>query len=183
MTLPVFGQEVKGFKNEYLDDFAITRRQLIQLAQATPSDKFAWRPAKDVRSTAEVYNHIATGNFLLLSATGVKLPSEFYADGPAAGKDPMAIVRRNMQLEKSVTTKDQVVRMLESSLDAVREEFSKATEADLEKPADFFGQKTTVRRIYLRIFAHVNEHMGQSIAYARMNGIVPPWSRGQNGTP
>ena len=172
-----FGQQIKGFKNEFLDDFAGTRRQLIQLAQATPPDKFGWRPAKDVRSAGEVYMHIATGNFLLLSLTGVKLPTEFYQE--AAAKDPMAIVRRNMQMEKSVTAKDQVFRILEASLDAVRDEFSKATEADLEKPADFFGEKTTVRRVYLRILAHVNEHMGQSIAYARMNGIVPPWSRPQ----
>lgn len=183
MTLPAAsGQEVREFKNEYLDDFATTRRQLIQLAEATPVDKFGWRPAKDVRSVAEVYNHIATGNFLLLSATGVRLPSEFYA-APPAGKDQMALVRQNLQMEKSITAKDQIVRMLEASLDAVRDEFSKASDADLEKPVDFFGQKATVRRIYLRILAHVNEHMGQSIAYARMNGIVPPWSRGQSSAP
>jgi hypothetical protein len=49
----------------------------------------------------------------------------------------------------------------------------------LDQPADFFGERTTVRRIYLRIFAHVNEHYGQSVAYARVNGIVPPWSQTQ----
>ena len=180
MTLPaVSGQEVRGFKNEYLDDFAVTRRQLVQLAHAIPLDKFGWRPAKDVRSIGEVYTHIAAGNYLLLSFTGVKPPLEFYEEAAATGKDPMALVRRNLQLEKSVTAKGQVVRMLEASLDAVRDHFSQASDPDLEKPADFFGEKTTVRRIYLRILAHVNEHMGQSIAYARMNGIVPPWSRPQ----
>ena len=51
--------------------------------------------------------------------------------------------------------------------------------AELDRPADFFGEQTTVRRIYLRIFAHVNEHYGQSVAYARLNGIVPPWSQTQ----
>jgi len=70
-----------------------------------------------------------------------------------------------------------VMRMLMSSLGEVRDRFSQLTSAELERPADFFGEKTTVRGIYLRIFAHVNEHYGQSIAYARVNGVVPPWSR------
>jgi uncharacterized damage-inducible protein DinB len=59
----------------------------------------------------------------------------------------------------------------------VRDNFSKANEASLNAPADFFGTKTTVRAIYLRILVHNNEHMGQSVAYARMNGVVPPWSQ------
>ena len=180
-TVCAFGQEVRGFKNEYLDDFAVTRRQLIQLAQAMPADKYVWRPGKDVRSVSEVYLHIATGNFLLLSITGVKLPSEYYTAAEAASKDLMALFRRNLELEKSISGKDRVVRMLESSLDAVRDQFSKASDADLDKSADFFGEKTTVRRVYLRILAHVNEHMGQSVAYARSNGIAPPWSRPQGG--
>ena len=175
------GQEVRGFKNEYLDDFAVTRRQLIQLARAMPDGKYEWRPGKDVRSVSEVYVHIAVGNYLLLSLTGVQLPSEYYTAAEAASKDPMILFRRNLELEKSVSGKDRVVRILESSLNAVRDQFSKASDADLDKSADFFGEKTTVRRVFLRILAHVNEHMGQSVAYARSNGIAPPWSRPQGG--
>jgi len=63
-----------------------------------------------------------------------------------------------------------------SSLDEVRNRFSQLTPAELDRPTDFFGEQTTVRGVYLRIFAHVNEHYGQSVAYARVNGIVPPWS-------
>jgi uncharacterized damage-inducible protein DinB len=171
------GQEVRGFKNEYLDDFAITRRQLIQLAQRMPPDKYPWRPGKDVRSVGEVYVHIAAGNYLLLSVTGVKLPPEYYP----ASKDLKSTLSRSQELEKLISGKDNTVRMLEASLDAVRDQFSKATDEDLEKPVEFFGERTTVRRIYLRILAHVNEHMGQSVAYARSNGIAPPWSRPQPG--
>lgn len=173
------GEEVRGFKNEYLDDFAITRRQLIQLAQRMPPDKYTWRPGKDVRSVGEVYVHIAVGNYLLLSVTGVKLPTEYYP----ASKDLQSTLSRSQELEKSISGKDNTVRMLEASLDAVRDQFSKATDEDLEKPAEFFGEKTTVRRIYLRILAHVNEHMGQSIAYARTKGIAPPWSVPRTGAP
>ena len=175
-------EQVAGFKNEYLDDFAVTSRQVVQLAEAMPAEKYAWRPGEGVRSASEVYVHIAAGNFLLLALAGVKPPDEYFPRELASGKDSVqAIIEHNTKLEKSITEKDKVGRMLKASLDAVREQFSKLTPADLDKPADFFGDKTTVRRVYLRILAHVNEHMGQSIAYARVNGVVPPWSRAQSG--
>ena len=91
-----------------------------------------------------------------------------------------ALYHQNLRMEKSIAAKDQVVKMLQKSLDAVREQFSQLSAADLEKPANFFGEQTTVRRVYLRIFAHANQHMGQAIACARINGIVPPWSRPKN---
>jgi uncharacterized damage-inducible protein DinB len=180
ITAGVRAQEAGGFKSEYLDDFGQTCQHLVQLAAAMPADKFGWRPGTGVRSVSEVYVHVATGNFLLLALTGVKLPAEYYPDiKPTAKGEPdmHAILQRTGELEKTVTNKEQVQQMLKASLDSVREQFSKLTPVELDKPADFFGHKTTVRGIYLRIFAHVNEHYGQSIAYARVNGVVPPWSK------
>ena len=174
------GQNASSLKTEYLDDFAETCKHLEQLSQTTPTNKYAWRPGAGVRSVSEVYVHIATGNFLLLSLTGVKLPAEYFPNLPtgANGKpNTQAVFKRMGELEKTVTDKNAVTRMLKSSLDEVRSRFSQSTAAELDRPADFFGEKTTVRRIYLRIFAHVNEHYGQSIAYARVTGIVPPWSQ------
>jgi uncharacterized damage-inducible protein DinB len=169
--------QVTGFKNEYLDDFNTTSKQLIQLAEAVPDAKYGWRPGDGVRSVSEVYVHIAAGNFLLLGVTGVKPPADYFLPTGATGKDAVQAVLAQMQkLEKTVTKKDDVVKMLKASLDSVRDHFSSANAADLDQPVEFFGQKTTVRRIYIRIIAHVNEHYGQSIAYARMNGIKPPWS-------
>lgn len=179
-SVAAHAQETSGFKAEYLYDFVSMGQHLVQLAAAMPVDKYGWRPGAGVRSVSEVYVHVAAGNFLLLSLTGVKLPAEYFPGiKPAANgaPDPNAIFQRMTELEKTVTNKDQVQQMLKTSLDAVREQFSKLTPEDLDKPADFFGHKTTVRGIYLRIFAHVNEHYGQSIAYARMNGVVPPWSK------
>jgi uncharacterized damage-inducible protein DinB len=170
-------QPVAGFKNEILDDYNITSKQLVQLAEAVPDSKYGWRPADGVRSVSEVYVHLAAGNFLLLGVTGVKPPADYFLLAGATGKDAVQAVLAQMQkLEKTVTKKDDVVKMLKASLDSVRDHFSSATAADLDQPVEFFGQKTTVRRIYLRIIAHVNEHYGQSIAYARVNGIKPPWS-------
>ena len=173
-------QEAGGFKTEYLNDFETTSQHLVQLAAAMPADKYSWRPGTGVRSVSEVYVHIAAGNFLLLSLTGVKLPAEYFPGIKATANgapDPKAIFQRMSELEKTVTNKDQVQQLLKASLDEVREQLSKLTPVELDKPADFFGQKTTARGIYLRIFAHVNEHYGQSIAYARVNGVVPPWSK------
>jgi len=172
-------QEAGGFKTEYLNELSGTSEHLLQLAEAMPADKYGWRPGTGVRSTGEVYIHIALGNFLLLGMTGVKPPAEYYPDVKmkADGPDVEAINQRDVVLAKTVQGKEQVQRLLKMSLDAVREHFSTLSAADLDKPADFFGKKTTVRGIYLRILAHVNEHYGQSIAYARMNGIVPPWSK------
>ena len=172
------GQETSGFQAEYLYEFVPLGQHLVQLAGAMPADKYGWRPRTGVRSVSEVYVHVAGGNFLLLSLTGVKLPAEYFPGiKPTAngGPDPNAIFHRTTELEKTVTNKDQVQQILKESLDAVREQLSKLTPEDLDKPADFFGHKTTVRGIYLRIFAHLNEHYGQSIAYARVNGVVPPW--------
>jgi hypothetical protein len=112
----------------------------------------------------------------------VKLPAEYFPNvtTDARGKpDTHAVFKRMSGLEKTVTEKGAVTRMLKSSLDEVRNRFSQSTSAELDRPADFFGEQTTVRRVYLRIFAHVNEHYGQSVAYARVNGILPPWSQTQ----
>jgi uncharacterized damage-inducible protein DinB len=173
-------QQSSGFKSEYLNEFNETSDHLVQLANAVPADKFGWRPGPGVRSVSEVYVHIATANFLLLGLMGVKLPAEYYPDikPTADGKpDLKAIFARTSELEKTVSNKDQVISMLKQSIDAVRDHFSNATAADLDKPTKFFGRDTTVRGIYLRLLAHINEHYGQSVAYARVNGIVPPWSK------
>jgi uncharacterized damage-inducible protein DinB len=175
LAVNVFAQDVNGFKDDYRTDFEDTAKQLVQLAQAMPAEKYGWRPGEGVRSVSEVYVHIAAGNFLLLSLTGVKLPSEYYPTN-LDPKDPRALIKQNSELEKKITSKADVVKMLQASLDALQENFAKTTAADLDRQLDFFGEKTTVRRIYLRMFAHCNEHMGQSVAYARMNGVVPPWS-------
>ncbi len=178
MTLPLGAQDPAAYKREYLGELGYAGKNVIALAQAMPAEKYAWRPGAGVRSASEVYMHIAAGNFLLLEVVGQKAPEDLYGKLEASGRERMmALIKRNAELEKTVTEKQRVVALLERSLAAVREAFEKASAADLDKPVDFFGRPTTVRGVYLRLLAHVNEHMGQSVAYARVNGIVPPWSR------
>jgi uncharacterized damage-inducible protein DinB len=144
----------------WIPELTLTSRQLLQLAEATPAEKFAWRPAPGVRSISEVYMHLAAGNFWLLEHAGVTPP----ADASKMPNDP----------EKSVTKKADVIQWLGSSLDAVRKGYEGA---DRQKKVQFFGKETTSEQVFLRILIHNNEHMGQSIADARMNGVVPPWSK------
>ena len=134
-------------------------RQLVALAEATPENKFAWRPAPGVRSTSEVYMHIALANFYLLSVTGPKMPEDM-KEG----------------LETSVTSKAEVIKWLKRSLEAVKEAHLAAKPEDLERKVTVAKRDATVDGMYLRILVHNNEHMGQLIAYARMTGVKPPWS-------
>lgn len=151
-----------GVAEGWLGEFDHASRQLVQLAEATPAEKFAWRPAEGVRSIAEVYMHIAVANHLLLSRTGLGPAFDF----SKLGKSP----------EKGITDKPGVIAFLKESQEAVR---AAHKSADHAKRTKLFNKDVTAGDVFLRILVHNHEHMGQSIAYARVNGIVPPWSGGQ----
>lgn len=149
-----------GFFEGYSGEWNHVSQQLIALAEATPADKFSWRPAEGVRSTSEVYMHLVRANFLMLDALGHKTPADF-----------------KPEMQTSVTAKADVIRWLKQSLDAVQETRAAAKPEDLQKKVKIFGIDTTEDAIFLRLIIHDNEHMGQLIAYARMTGVVPPWSK------
>ena len=169
-------QAASAFQTELLNDWSGTRDHLLQLAAAIPADKYNWRPRDGVRSVSEVFVHIAGGNYLMLAVMGVKPPTEYFPNAPARVTGP-DLFPRMRALEKTITQKDDVIRMLKDSLDQFRDHFPQLTEADLDRPVEFFGDKTTVRGMVLRLFAHDNEHYGQMVAYARVIGVVPPWSK------
>jgi len=156
-----------GFKAEFLISFDDAENKVLALAKAMPAEKYSWRPGAGVRSAGEVYVHIANGNRLLLALTGGMPPQEEF----------MKMVRENEQREKGVTGKDKIAADVEASFKEVRKALDEATEESLGKSIKFFGEDTTPRAVYLSILEHVSEHLGQEIAYARINGVVPPWSR------
>lgn len=158
----VLHAQLEGLWQGYDGEWGHVSRQLIALAEATPEEKFAWRPAAGVRSMSEVYMHVALANFYLLSVTGPKLPADM--------KSP--------DLEKTVTSKADVIDWLKRSLDAVKAARASLKPGDFQRKVKINGKDATVDGMYLRIIIHDNEHMGQLIAYARMNGIAPPWSKG-----
>ena len=86
-----------------------------------------------------------------------------------------ADMKENM--EKAVTSKEEVIKWLKRSLEAVRTAHAAVTPADLQRKVRIADRDATVDGMYLRIIIHDNEHMGQLIAYARMTGVAPPWSQ------
>ena len=158
---PVFAQTApEGIWQGYDGEWRHVSSQLLALAEATPEEKFSWRPAPGVRSTSEVYMHIAIANFYLLSVTGPKMPPEL-----------------TLEKEKSVTSKAEVINWLKRSQDAVKQAHLAVTPKDLQRKVHIEDRDATVDGMYLRIIVHANEHMGQLVAYARMSGVVPPWSK------
>ena len=151
----------EGVGQGYDGELKHVTSQLVALAEATPAEKFAWRPAPGIRSTSEVYMHIAIANFYFLSVVGKeKMPAEI-----------------TQNFEKSVTAKADVISWLKRSLEAARTTRSTETPAAMARKVEFLKQSTTADAVYLRLIIHCNEHMGQLIAYARSSGVIPPWSK------
>lgn len=153
-----------GFITDMIRQLDRAKGQLVSLESATPQEKFTWRPAEGVRSISEVYLHIADANYLFMSFGGVKPPIDM--------KDMTDQKKR----EGATTDKAKIAAALNASFDWTKNALSTMTDADLEKPVDMFGNKTSFRNALITMFGHLHEHLGQSIAYARLNGVVPPWT-------
>lgn len=148
-----------GFRGEFVDDLADVEDKITQLASSIPAEKYSWRPAPGVRSISEVFMHIAGGNYFLATFVGAQPPSDLPQD-----------------LER-VTGKTAVLAELKKSFDYVRRVIAAESDNDLEKSVNLFGKPATHRYVFTTMLNHLHEHLGQSIAYARMNGVMPPWSR------
>jgi uncharacterized damage-inducible protein DinB len=151
---------VTGYRSEVLAEVMIQEDKFLRLADAIPADKFNWRPAPDVRSFAEVFLHVSAANYNLYKLVGTPPPSTV----------DLKI------LEKFTTDKAKVIATLKDSFAHARKAITDMPDANLEKSLDWFGGKNTQRGILLFIVRHAAEHLGQSIAYARFVGIVPPWT-------
>ena len=151
---------VTGYRSEVMAEVMVQEDKLTRLAEAIPTDKFTWRPGDDTRSFAEVFLHISAANYNLYKLVGTPPPA--------------AIDVKN--LEKSTTDKAKVMATLKDSFDHAKKAIKAMSDADLEKSMDWFGGKNTERGILLFIVRHTAEHLGQSIAYARFVGVVPPWT-------
>ena len=147
-----------GFLAEFSKDFDGVSKKLLDLAGATPAEKFSYRPTEEVRTVSEVYIHTALANFFLAQALGIEAPE-------AASQDA----------EKTVTKKEDVIEMLELSQKHVRDAIAQTD--DLEAIVEVFGGERSKRAVLMIVAGHSHEHLGQSIAYARSAGVVPPWSR------
>jgi len=151
---------VTGYRSEVMAEVMVQEDKLTRLAEAIPAEKYTWRPAEDTRSFAEVFLHISAANYNLYKLIGTPPPANVEVKN----------------LEKSTTDKTKVIATLKDSFAHAKQAIKAINDADLEKSMDWFGGKNTQRGVLLFIVRHAAEPLGQSIAYARMAGVVPPWT-------
>src|SRR5579863_6658220 len=151
---------VTGVRSEVMALVMIQENEFERLAQAIPADKYTWRPSAGVRSVADVFLHVCGANYNMYKLVAVQ---------PPAGLDVSGI-------EESTTDKTKIIAMLRESYAHAKKAIASVPDADLEKTMDWRGGKLTERGVLMYIVPHIAEHLGQAIAYARVLGVVPPWS-------
>lgn len=152
------------FLAEFEGQFDASARKLVSLAEAMPESAYAWSPGDGVASVARVYMHIARYNYMY-PHENMGRPSPVTPDEYRRWED----VANDM-------TREEVVRMLAASMDYVREVAAETDVTALDRSTTLYGREVGEWAVLLQLVTHMNEHLGQSIAYARMNGVVPPWS-------
>ena len=147
-------------RDELLMQFETSMEKFIALANAIPAERYTWSPGEGVMEVGHVFMHVARYNYMYPSNNmGVPAPA-----GVELGR------------MEAVRDKEQVVRALEQSRAYVREAIAGMTAAELAQPTRLYGRDVARWAVLVQLVAQMNEHLGQSIAYARMNRIVPPWS-------
>jgi uncharacterized damage-inducible protein DinB len=151
---------VTGYRSEVLALVMIQESEFTRLAEAIPAEKYTWRPAPGVKSVAEVLLHASGANYNMYKFVGAPVPTELDVS----------------DIEQSTTDKTKVIATLTASYAHAKKAITDMPDANLEKTLDWSGGKITQRGVLLFIVPHIAEHLGQLIAYARMNGVVPPWT-------
>jgi uncharacterized damage-inducible protein DinB len=154
-TAPTYDMKAQSLQD--LDDM---HKKFVSLAEALPADKFGWRPGEGVRSISEAFLHVADMNFQMPVAIGATPAPGYKKEG----------------YEKSTTDKAKIIEQLSQSFEYVHAYVNGMTNADFAKPELKFGPQANAGDIIYIIVADDHEHLGQSVAYARVNGIVPPWT-------
>ena len=163
-----------GFKTEIQRQFGASARKAVMLAEAMPAEKYGWSPGEGVASVARVYMHIARYNYMYLEQS-MGIASPMGQDAYMRWEDD--VTARFQAKTASAADKEWVIEVLSASMDHVRDNLEPMSDSDLAASTRQYGRQVQKWAFMLQLVAHMNEHLGQSIAYARMNGVVPPWSR------
>ena len=167
-ALPATAQTRDGVMGDLLKDTAEVEKKVLALANAMPESVYAWRPGDGVRSAGEVFQHIASDNYFLPAVLDIAAPKE-----TGITKE----FKTAVAFEKRPMNKAAVIAELEKSFAFLRTSMTATTDAQLNTPIEMFGQKSTTRGVWITTTTHLHEHLGQLIAYARSNKLVPPWSK------
>ena len=147
-------------KAQALLDLEVVNKKCVGLAEALSNEKLTWRPSPDARSFAEVFLHVAGERYAILSMMGATPPTGFKA----------------RDFEKSTTEKDRIIKELNDSWDFASKTINGMSNADFAKLLPKLGPQANEGDVVYILVADAHEHLGQLIAYARQNGIVPPWT-------
>jgi uncharacterized damage-inducible protein DinB len=159
-SLPAQEAKESTLKSDLVRELKYAERRAVALAEAVPAEKYSWRPMEGVASFAEVFMHLITNKHYLLSVTGVAAPDNL-------GRDQV----------KKIKDKELIVGLLKEAYAKAISTIENTPPEDLNREVEFFWKPARVATVYNRLVIHSHEHVGQLIAYARTNHIVPPWSR------
>jgi uncharacterized damage-inducible protein DinB len=147
-------------KGQALFDLEAVQKKFVDLANALPADKLTWRPSPDSRSFAEVFLHVAGERYGILAMMGAENPAGF----------------NGKTFEKSTTDRVQIVQELNKSWGFAQTAIQGMSNADFAKLLPQLGPQANAGDVVYILVADAHEHLGQVVAYARENGIVPPWT-------
>lgn len=157
---PTLQAQNNNFLQQFNRHFDYASR-VLSLAKAIPADTYSWRPQEGVRSVEEIFTHIARYNYYYLESS---------LDIPA----PDNVDVENLESE---TGKQNVVAILERSIKHVKSTMQNMPASKLSETTELYGQQVNGQAVLMQLITHYSEHVGQAIAYARMNEIVPPWNQ------
>jgi len=169
LTLSLAAQQPQGLMGDLTKDVSQVQTKIVGLAKAIPAGAYDWKPSAEVRSTGEVFMHVAADNYFLPAAMGIAPPAATGINGKDY-KTAAAFEQRKM-------SRDEIIAELDKSFAFLQTSMSGVTDAKLEAPLEVFGQKSTGRAMWVSTTTHLHEHLGQLIAYARSNKVTPPWSK------
>ena len=169
LAVPVSAQERSGLMSDLIRDVEQVHKKVVALANAMPETAYAWRPGKGVRSTSEVFMHVAADNYFM--------PAVFGLDAPAETGINRKSYDTAVAFEKKAATRAQAIAEVEKSFAFLKSSMTGFPDAKLDSMVEAFGSKATAREMWVSTVTHLHEHLGQLIAYARTNNVVPPWSK------
>ena len=156
LMVPLAQAQPAGIQAAFGKDAGTLSDKFTGLARVM-SGKYDWKPGQGVRSVADVFNLIVMENGLLagvLSGT------------PNAGAKPAPI-----------TDPEKLQEALKTSYINLQKAITGLSDNDLQTTVKLFGRDWTRQDAVIHVLEDQHEHLGQSIAYARSNGVVPPWSK------
>ena len=156
LMVPLAQAQPAKFQAAFADDAGTLSKKFTALAQVM-AGKYEWKPGQGVRSVGDVFNLIVQENGLLADALTGKTNS---------GAEPAPI-----------TDPGEMQDALKASYANLQKAITGLSDNDLQTHVKLFGEDMTKQDAVMLILEDQHEHLGQSIAYARTNGVVPPWSK------